>query len=45
MQIADLAECLGVARAVDAPDLTAEVIRFAAGRAIDTGVRVPLTTE
>jgi UDP-N-acetylglucosamine transferase subunit ALG13 len=45
MQIAELAECLGVARAVDTPDLTADVIRFAAGRAIETGVRVPLTTD
>ena len=45
MQIAELAEGLGVAKAVDSPDLTADVIRFAAGRAIDTGVRVPLTTD
>ncbi len=45
MQIAELAEYLGVARAVDAPDLTADVIRFAAGRAIDIGVRIPLTSE
>ncbi|MDJ0347969.1 glycosyltransferase [Cryobacterium sp. PH29-G1] len=45
MQIAELAEYLGVARAVDAPDLTADVIRFAAGRAIDTGVRIPLPSK
>jgi UDP-N-acetylglucosamine transferase subunit ALG13 len=45
MQIAELAEYLGVARAVDAPDLTADVIRFAAGCAIDTGVRVPMSSD
>lgn len=45
MQIAELAEYLKVARAVDAPDLTADVIRYAAGRAIDAGVRIPLPTE
>ncbi|MDJ0376220.1 glycosyltransferase [Cryobacterium sp. PH31-L1] len=45
MQIAELAEYLGVARAVDSPDLTADVIRFAAGRAIDTGVRIPLPSD
>jgi len=44
-QIAELAGFLGVARAVDAPDLTADDIRFAAGRAIDTGARVPLSSE
>ncbi|WP_199182418.1 glycosyltransferase [Cryobacterium sp. Y11] len=45
MQIAELAESLGVARAVDAPDLTADVIRFAASRAIDTGVRIRIPAE
>jgi len=44
-QIAELAEGLGVARAVDAPDLTADIIRFAAGRAIDTGARIPLPSD
>ena len=44
-QIAQLAEELGVALAVDAPALTADVIRVAAGRAIDTGVPAPLITE
>lgn len=45
MQIAELAEYLGVARAVDAPDLTADIIRYAAGRAIDTGARFPLVSD
>lgn len=45
MQIAELAEYLGVAKAVDSPDLTADVIRYAAGRAIDTGVRIPLPAD
>ena len=45
IQIAELAQNLGVARAVDAPDLTGDVIRFAAGRSIDTGVRVPMSHD
>ena len=45
MQIAELAGYLGVARAVDAPELTADVIRSAAGRTIDAGSHVPLPAD
>ena len=49
MQIAELAQRLGVARAVDAPDLTADVIRFAASRSIATATttakRIPQPSD